>query len=82
MAITFQCTCGQTLEVDDKHAGKKAKCPRCGNSITIPSTASEESLCPNCGKPMEDNAVICMECGFNRKTGGRIATDEDLPGLL
>ncbi len=74
MAITFKCTCGQSLETDDEHAGKQAKCPRCGSSVTIPSPEIKETVCPSCGKPMEDGAVICMKCGFNKKTGRRLAT--------
>jgi DNA-directed RNA polymerase subunit RPC12/RpoP len=80
MAITFDCTCGQPLEVEDEHAGKQAKCPRCGESVTIPSAGEEEEpKCPGCGKPMEYDAIICMECGFNRKTGRRLTTGGKLP---
>ncbi len=75
MAITFKCTCGQLLEVEDEHAGKQAKCPKCGESVTIPSTEEEEEpKCPGCGKPMEYDAIVCMECGFNRKTGRQLTT--------
>ena len=78
MAITFECTCGQLLEVENEHAGNQAKCPRCGESVAIPSTEEEESKCPGCGKPMEYDAVICMECGFNRKTGRQLTTGGEL----
>ncbi len=74
MAIAFECTCGQRLEVENEHAGRQAKCPACGMSIIIPYPTPEESTCPACGKPMEDDAVICIECGFNKKTGRKLAT--------
>ncbi len=78
MSITFNCTCGQKLETDDKDAGKQAKCPRCGLSITIPSPAKEETICPACGNPMEDDAIICVQCGFNKKTGRQLAAAYDV----
>ena len=77
MSITFNCTCGQKLEVDDEHAGKQPKCPRCGTSITIPSPTPEENVCPACENPMEHDAVICIECGFNKKTGRQVAAVYD-----
>lgn len=36
MAITFQCTCGRTLRVNDNLAGKKARCPQCQGVVVIP----------------------------------------------
>jgi predicted RNA-binding Zn-ribbon protein involved in translation (DUF1610 family) len=40
--IKVTCTgCGVTLSTPDSSAGKKAKCPKCGNAIAIP-TPSEE----------------------------------------
>jgi len=35
MAITLKCSCGKTLKVDEKHRGKKAKCPACGNTLLV-----------------------------------------------
>ncbi len=35
MPITVNCECGKTLKVDDKHRGKKAKCPACGNVLLV-----------------------------------------------
>ncbi len=35
--IEFHCkNCGQTLSVSDTHAGKRAKCPKCNNRVSIP----------------------------------------------
>ncbi len=64
MSITFNCTCGQKLETDDKDAGKQAKCPRCGLSVIIPSPVKEETVCPACENPMEDEAVVASRLGF------------------
>ena len=35
MAISLKCSCGKTLKVDDKHRGKKAKCPECGAVLLV-----------------------------------------------
>ncbi len=74
MPINFKCKCGQVLTSEDEHAGMQAKCPKCSELITIPPPEREESKCPECGKPMEPDAVICMECGFNRKSGRKLTT--------
>ena len=38
MAIRVTCdTCGKVLLAKDEHAGKKAKCPDCGNILVVPA---------------------------------------------
>ena len=39
MPITFSCPCGHTLCVPDSKAGATGKCPRCAESVRVPSTA-------------------------------------------
>jgi len=35
--LKFKCIfCGQSMEVDRKHAGRHIKCPACDHKITIP----------------------------------------------
>lgn len=35
--LKFKCIfCGQSMEVDPKHAGRQIKCPACDHKITIP----------------------------------------------
>ncbi len=36
MAIVFTCACGRKLQVAEKLAGKKGKCPQCGAVLMIP----------------------------------------------
>ena len=36
MAITFSCQCGKQIKVADKFAGRRGKCPACGDVISIP----------------------------------------------
>ncbi|MFH1707365.1 MAG: hypothetical protein ABIF71_05550 [Planctomycetota bacterium] len=43
MSIEFNCgACGKDLKVDDKHAGRKLKCPACKQGITVPSVSVEK----------------------------------------
>lgn len=72
MAIVFECSCGQVLKTDDEYAGQQVKCPGCGESVTIPEAQEKKPVCPSCGKPMDYDAIICIECGFSRKTGRRL----------
>jgi hypothetical protein len=37
MAISLTCECGKKLAVKDELAGKRVKCPGCGNLLTVPS---------------------------------------------
>jgi phage FluMu protein Com len=32
-----------------------------------------DEVCPKCGRPMSKQAVLCIECGHNRKTGATVA---------
>ena len=40
--IKFYCKCGQKIRVDDVHAGKKGKCPKCKAVVLIPNASEEE----------------------------------------
>src|SRR5262245_33081373 len=38
MQVRFRCgSCSTSVQVDSSHAGKKAKCPKCGTVLQIPS---------------------------------------------
>ncbi len=39
--ISFNCDCGASYTVADHFAGKKSRCKRCSNKITVPSTNKE-----------------------------------------
>lgn len=36
MSYSFQCSCGEKLEIPENLLGKKAKCPKCSTIISIP----------------------------------------------
>jgi len=33
------------------------------------------NACPSCGNTVKETAVICVQCGFNLKTGSKVKTD-------
>jgi len=48
MPIELGCTgCGQTLRVGDEHAGKRARCPKCGTIVQIPDTGTAAAPLPS-----------------------------------
>ena|GEM_PF-1549139 len=52
--IKLQCkSCGQKLHVPDEHAGKRAKCPKCGSVCVIPEKSTKIRFqCESCGHGM------------------------------
>jgi hypothetical protein len=40
----------------------------------VPETLSGPQSCTSCNAPMPSNAVLCVSCGFNRKTGKKLST--------
>jgi hypothetical protein len=47
MPIAFACQCGKRFTVADGMAGKKAKCPECSATITVPAPAASKSATPS-----------------------------------
>jgi hypothetical protein len=37
VTISISCGCGKTMRVADEHAGKRARCPGCGATLTVPT---------------------------------------------
>lgn len=50
--IKFSCNnCGQKLNVEDKHSGKRVKCPKCGSVGVVPDNSDKIKFqCNNCGQ--------------------------------
>ncbi len=40
--MRFYCNCGQRIKVDDVHAGKKCRCPKCKAIVPIPNSSEVE----------------------------------------
>jgi DNA-directed RNA polymerase subunit RPC12/RpoP len=80
----FVCpSCGKQYKWKPELAGRSAKCA-CGAKIVVPATAPvappattllpDEPVkagvkCPSCGAELPPNAVLCVTCGYNLKTG-------------
>jgi hypothetical protein len=78
--IQFSCPqCQQPIEAPGEWAGQVCECPACGQSITIPTPATDveppADACPECKTPMEPGSVLCVQCGFHTKLGKKISTD-------
>ena len=40
--ITFDCSCGQSIEVNSDAGGQRFNCPSCGKQLTVPQTEVRE----------------------------------------
>jgi DNA-directed RNA polymerase subunit M/transcription elongation factor TFIIS len=81
MPIAFRCACGTPLKVKDALAGKKVKCPKCGTSLAVPEAGyspDDEVVdvrdCPSCGEMLASDAVICIGCGHDFRSGQKAAS--------
>jgi DNA-directed RNA polymerase subunit RPC12/RpoP len=80
VTIEFSCQhCGKALSTSDDKAGRKAKCPGCGEAVLVPSPAVEATnddtdwtattadmpdvTCPMCGATNPGRAKACESCG-------------------
>ena len=82
----FHCQCGKMFSWTPEKAGKHAQCPGCDQTITIPqlpdtfehdpqpANASQTIHCPACKTPLQPKAVICLECGYDLRTGKQLTT--------
>ncbi len=53
--IKFACSkCGRKISVEDKCAGKKGKCPGCGQAVVVPGqTSTIKFTCGHCGQSIK-----------------------------
>lgn len=78
MTITFHCEiCGKSLSTSDDKAGRRAKCPGCGELMTVPASDQPSASlvspvddaptstrpCPMCGETIAAAAERCEFCG-------------------
>ncbi|MCP4261440.1 MAG: hypothetical protein GY774_28650 [Planctomycetes bacterium] len=68
--IKFSCkNCGQKLNVEDKHSGKRVKCPKCGSLGIVPDSSDKIKFhCESCGQSIRapqihaGKKVRCPKC--------------------
>lgn len=80
MSFTISCECGKTYRVRSDQAGKRAKCSQCGRVLVIsngPSVAQPPRSCPSCRQAIAPDAVFCIHCGLDIKTGDILQTVTD-----
>ena len=46
MAIDFACSCGKHLHAPDGSSGKHARCPKCGDVLTVPDLVLDDLAAP------------------------------------
>lgn len=66
--------CGKALQVKEELAGRKVKCPSCGMVFVVPPAGTNGTVCPQCGAEMPPGAVLCVNCGYDARTGGTVET--------
>ncbi|MEK7469402.1 MAG: zinc ribbon domain-containing protein [Planctomycetota bacterium] len=60
--IPVVCPCGANFTVESKFAGRQGKCPKCGQSILVPTPQARVS-CPKCHFLNRAEDVRCSQCG-------------------
>ncbi len=60
--------------VRQAHDGRVLSPPKGAAAATPPVPAKRPDGCPGCGRPVSPEQVICVNCGFNLKTGERLKT--------
>lgn len=78
-------TCHNRFTVAEDKAGLSVVCPHCDRMVAVPTPESSEQkpklsvrrgtpiastkTCPMCNAPMAEDALICIRCGFDTRTG-------------
>jgi len=68
MPIKIRCRCGQGFQAPDKLAGKKVRCPKCGNPLLIPAPEREPEASPDAGG--RDMSALLDEIGVETTPDG------------
>lgn len=73
MTLQVKCLeCHNPLAVKDSLAGKRIKCPKCTATFQVPDATGPldaPTHCSGCDAPLADDAVVCVDCGFDLRTG-------------
>jgi len=89
-APTIECpNCGKVYRFSPNYAGKTVRCKGCEQPFRFPDSAGDDDApleldfadepagrdtCENCGSPMQPAAVLCLNCGYDRRTGQVMTT--------
>lgn len=75
MAVKVACQCGAKFNVDDKHAGKRVKCPKCSQPLLVPSLDGddEEFKLAEDPEPAVSNAKAAAKPTASKPAAGKQA---------
>ncbi len=79
--ITFPCPhCQQQLEAPPEYAGAEIECPSCNQALVVPAAEAKEPAaspagCPGCGAEMAPDAIFCVACGYDKRSGKKVKTE-------
>lgn len=81
MEIQFACSCGARLKAPVEKAGRRARCPSCGNSVDVPPVRSSHEVFISYSS--KDKTTADAACAFLESQGLRcwIAPRDVLPGM-
>ena len=88
--IRFYCEqCGHKISVQDKYAGKRAKCPKCSTVFVVPAESTAIGLqCENCSQKIDvpksyaGKKVKCPTCNFILDIPTRLTEPASSPGII
>ena len=67
MTVPVDCTCGQRFRANSDLAGKRVRCPSCGNSLTVPRPQTPGST------GVQQAMVVACRCGQQFKAQPELA---------
>jgi hypothetical protein len=73
MPVQFACSCGRQLRVGDEYAGRRIKCPECGEALTAPAASRASSKGPTTQAPPADTITFSCDCGQTLRVSARLA---------
>lgn len=76
--IKFSCkNCARQINVEDKHSGRRGKCPKCGKIILVPDKSTIVTFqCGNCGRNINVSKKYAGKRGKCPKCGNIIVIPE------
>jgi hypothetical protein len=77
--FTIECpSCSASLELEGTPSewnGRELACPECGAAITLADGIPPSTMpCPGCRANLPPDAVVCVACGTDLRTGKRLET--------
>lgn len=57
--------CKTIVNVDEENIGNLVTCSSCHNLFHVAATSNPDPICPHCFCLLEEDAKICIQCGYN-----------------